>query len=194
MATQLRYTPNAHKKDLIQQSLERIDNAVRRYGKQISSKEISPPFEFKNAMSHAQLREYLESEEGSISSCVQIGHTPLSNKNMYINKAFSENVTSSIAYDSENGDIENFTLGPAQFGNLNPFTNQKNASSKNLLGDFRRENERLQNLSKNRKDSKKHSSADRIQSKSKLIALYQKEVNFIREHLMLSFLFAILLF
>lgn len=87
---------------------------------------------------------------------------------MYINRAFSENVANSIVCDSEPGEIENFTLGPAQFGGLNPFTNQKTSSNKNLLAEFRKENERQQNLGNKRREFKKHSSADRIQPKSKL--------------------------
>lgn len=167
--TKLRYTPSSGKNDLLKQSLERIDRAVRRNGKQLNSYDEVPPLEFKHALSHAQLREYLDSEEGSTNSRVQVGLNPIPSWKKNNIRAFSENVTSSIAYESEVGDIENFTLGPEQFSKLQPFASQKAASSKRLIEEFQKEKDRQQRVSRRnlKRNEGKFASADRIKIKSK---------------------------
>lgn len=164
----LRYTPNAGTKNLMKQSLERIDKAIKRYNKNIELSVQPGPFELTNKPhSLSQMREYLESEGSSLfGGGIQIGCSPSA-----INrpKAFSENVCNSIVWDSDTQDIENFTLGPAQFKELRSNQIVKNLSSRNLIAEFQRENDKIDKISriKKRRNIGKHSSADRANQYTK---------------------------
>jgi hypothetical protein len=94
-ADHLRFTPNAGTKNLMQQSLERIDNAVKRYGKKIDHQQPGP-FELSNtpAVLHSQLRDYLDSEGSSLYGGLQDGQTPMSK--IPQRKVMSENAADSI--------------------------------------------------------------------------------------------------
>lgn len=54
-----RFTPKSTAKELMRVSLERIDNAVKRYGAKINPNEMPSPFEISNAVSNLHLRQYL---------------------------------------------------------------------------------------------------------------------------------------
>lgn len=164
----LRYTPNAGTKNLMKQSLERIDKAIKRYNKNIDPNVQPGPFELTNKPhSFSQMREYLDSEGSSLfGGGIQIGNNPSA---VTRPKAFSENVCNSIVCDSETQDIENFTLGPAQFKELRSNQVIKNLSSRNLIAEFQKENDKMDRMSRinKRRNIGKHSSADRANPYSK---------------------------
>lgn len=165
----LRYTPTSSKPELMKQSLERINHAVRRYGKNVYTNEIPPPFELVKGVSSEQLRSYLQSEEGSITESIHMHNIPFANINMYMhNQALSEQVVNSIVCESDCQDADNFTLGPVQFSNLEIFANKNaNSSTKNLLAEFRKEDAARSKPSfgvKKRRSIGKFSSADRVNS------------------------------
>ena len=82
MGIRLRYTPESGtKNNLIKQSLERIDNAVKRYDKRV---------ELQN------LRDYLQSEEGSCPDDYLAKHVMLNPDAAPNRQAFSDNVSDSI--------------------------------------------------------------------------------------------------
>lgn len=167
----LRYTPHSTKKDLMKQSLERIDKAIKRYGKKIMPGEMPEAFSISQGLTNDQMREYLQSEQSSIAGSVQVGRDPWGNRDVYYrNKAFSENVADSIMCESDAHDLDNFTLGPAQFGNLRPFVNSKSSSSKNLINEFRKEEKRHALPKAKRRNIDKYHSADRVFSQKNSLA------------------------
>jgi len=68
----------------------------------------------------------------------------LNNKKNYDNKLYSEGKSNSIICDSESQNIENFTLGPEQFANIN-VNNKPKAVARNLFEDFWKEDQRMKN-------------------------------------------------
>lgn len=81
----------------MKQSLERIDNAVRRYGKMIFTSDVPPPFEVVNGINNEQIRSYLQSENGSVLESMQMHSIPFTGINMYKqNQVYSEQLVNSI--------------------------------------------------------------------------------------------------
>ena len=161
-----RYTPISWEKGLMKQSLERIDNAVKRYGKMIYPNEVPPPFEVVNGINNEQIRSYLQSENGSMLESMQMHNIPFTGINMYMqNQAYSEQYVNSVVWESDWQDADNFTLGPAQFSNLDIFSNKNGKiSSKNLINEFRKEEYKHNKPSlkpKKRRSIGKFASADR---------------------------------
>jgi hypothetical protein len=158
----LRYTPeSANKNNLMKQSLERIDNAVKRYGSKINTNNMPAPFDMTNRVQLQQLRDYLQSEEGSCPDDYLAGHIMLSQDPVENRQAFSENVSNSIVCDSENANIENFTLGPDQFAKIKQQNPDKGAA-RNLISEFRKEaeNRKSSGMQKKRRSINKYPSAD----------------------------------
>lgn len=149
-----RFTPNGGTKNLMKQSLERINKAIKRYGKNIGPDNLPGPFELtRNPSSPSQGRENLESEGSSLFGSIIAGDNG-SSKLMH-NKAFSENIANSIVCDSDTQDIENFTLGPAQFkGFKENQTLMKYESAHKQSGNME--------MRRNKKIVPKYSSADRL--------------------------------
>jgi hypothetical protein len=138
-----KFTPKSTTKELMRVSLERIDNAVKRYGTKINPSEMPSPFEIANTVSNLHLRQYLWEEENSMVDEIKDSQKLIPQRKLFSEKqAFSEQVTNSIICESETQDIENFTLGPAQFSNINLITGNKGKSSKNLLSEFQKEHEK----------------------------------------------------
>lgn len=89
------FTPKLGTKNLMKQSLERINKAIKRYGKNIGPENAPGPFEFtRNPSSPSQAREHLESEESSLLGSVIMLDEP--KMQFSSKKAVSENVTNSI--------------------------------------------------------------------------------------------------
>ena len=175
IGVKFRYTPISWEKGLMKQSLERIDNAVKRYGKKIYSNEVPPPFEVINGINNEQIRSYLQSENGSVLDSMQMHSIPFTGINMYMqNQAYSEQLVNSIVWESDLQDADNFTLGPAQFSNLDVFSNKNgNSSSKNLINEFRKEEvwgNKPYLKNKKRRSIGKFASADRASSQRNTIA------------------------
>ena len=145
-------------------SLERINKAIKRYDKKNGSVNLPGPFELSHNDSwRSQVREHLESEGSSIyGGSVQVGSNPTSK---ILNKReISENFVDSINYNSEEQDIENFTLGPAQFKELRESTQlRKYPSIPNKI------EERFSESKKNKRTMNKYSSADRIRTNKRRI-------------------------
>lgn len=81
----------------MKQSLERIDKAIKRYGKKILPGEMPEAFSISQGLTNAQMREYLQSEQSSIGGSVQVGRDSWGNRDVYYrNNAFSDNVADSI--------------------------------------------------------------------------------------------------
>ena len=120
--------PNTNDKGLIKKSLERIDNAVNRNTKMIYSNEIWP-FEVSNGI-NSHLRVYLENQEDSTQESIQMHSVPFAGINLYAkNQAQSNKGSNSVVYESDTQDIDNFTLGPKQFGDLVAESKMKKNSS-----------------------------------------------------------------
>lgn len=81
---------------MIKQSLERIDNAVKRYGDKINPKEMPSAFELSNKIQLQQLRDYLESEEASCPEDYMSKRTMLDSVQTNKKQVFSENITNSV--------------------------------------------------------------------------------------------------
>lgn len=147
----------------MKQSLERINKAIKRYGKNIGPENLPGPFEIVTKPTSPSLaRENLESEGSSLFGSVLASDC----SNMH-KKAFSENVAESIVCDSDTQDIENFTLGPAQFKGLRNDsalkkyqTNQKEAGGAEV--------------GRNRKYFPKYSSADRVNNHKRKFVVKQE--------------------
>lgn len=156
----------------MKQSLERIDKAIKRYGKKILPGEMPEAFSISQGLTNAQMREYLQSEQSSIGGSVQVGRDSWGNRDVYYrNNAFSDNVADSIMCESDAQDVDNFTLGPAQFGSLHPLTNSKSSSSKNLINEFRKEEDRRHAFPHaKRRNIDKYNSADRVIHKNNSLA------------------------
>ena len=170
-----RYTPISSEKGLMKQSLDRIDHAVKRYGKKIYPNEVPPPFEVVNGINNEQIRSYLQSENGSILESMQMHSIPFTGINMYMqNQAYSEQYVNSVVCESDWQDADNFTLGPAQFSNLDILSNKNiNSSSKNLINEFKKEevkNNKPFLKAKKRRSIGKFASADRVSSQRNNIA------------------------
>mmetsp|Transcript_29455 Transcript_29455/g.29073 ORF Transcript_29455/g.29073 Transcript_29455/m.29073 type:complete len:124 (-) Transcript_29455:582-953(-) len=89
------YTPKGNTKNLMKQSLERINKAIKRYGKNIGPENFPGPFELvRNPSTPSQARENLESQESSLLGSVIILDNP--KVQLSTNKAFSQNATGSI--------------------------------------------------------------------------------------------------
>ncbi|CAI2381128.1 unnamed protein product [Moneuplotes crassus] len=152
------FTPKLGSKNLMKQSLERINKAIKRYDKNIGPDNVPGLYQqYRNPSSPSQARENLESEGSSLFGSVIMLDDP--KVMLSSNKELSENIANSIVCDSETN-IENFTLGPAQFKQIT-----ENASNRNYDTDHK-EDEDI-NLGRNKKDMQKFSSADRLHSKKR---------------------------
>ena len=162
--SQMRRNKSGGTKNLMKQSLERINKAIKRYGKKIGPEDSPGPFELShNPECLSQARDYLDSEGSSLFGSIQIG--PIQGNNG--KQAFSENISNSIVGEGENQDIENFTLGPKQFQELKENMRLKKSSGKNLIDDFERADSKLDSRHKKR-SLVKHASADRLHSHKRI--------------------------
>lgn len=134
---------------LLKQSLERIDNAVKRYGNNIEQSEMPSPFQLSHRVQIQNLRDYLQSEETNMPedyfSVNSAGYFESAQKK----QVYSENLANSVVCESENQNIDNFTLGPDQFAKIK-VSNLNSKSSRNLIKEFQREAQ-LRKQSSNRK-------------------------------------------
>jgi hypothetical protein len=163
-----RYVQKGGTKNLMKQSLERIDNAIKRFSKNNGTDIQTGPFELtSNSRSQSQNRDYLNSQCSSqFGGHMQIGNDPNS---VIQPQAFSDSVSNTIIWESETHDIENFTLGPAQFKEFSLDQVFKNSSGRNLLVEFQKENGSRVKESRDqkRRTNGKNSSADRANIQKK---------------------------
>lgn len=166
MEMKLRATPMSEKKDLMKQSLERIDNAVKRYGKKLRPEDQAFNIQVAKGIKNEHLRTYLQSEGSSMASQVEMHCVPHSGIQIY-NSIQREQALASAMCTRDLLDAENFTLGPAEFNNI-VVVAQKPAK-KVEYNSARKVNENLKNTNRNsRRGSMKYPSADRVMNKGKM--------------------------